>query len=56
MKRLSLLIIILTILSSCNSDHEKGYLTFSGTIENSKDSTLTIIGNGLTKIIKISED
>ena len=56
MRRLSLIIIILTVLSSCKSEHPKGYLTFSGALENSKDSTLTIIGNGLNKMIKISED
>ena len=56
MKRLSLIIIILTLLSSCHTEHAKGYLTFSGTLEKSKDSTLTILGKGLTKVIKISED
>mgnify|MGYP000433409064 CR=1 FL=1 len=56
MRRLSVLIVILTFLGSCKSEHAKEYLTFSGTIENSVDSTLTIQGNGLTKIIKISED
>jgi len=56
MRRLSLIIIILTLLSSCHAEHAKGYLTFSGTLENSKDSTLTILGDGLTKIIKISDN
>ena len=56
MKRLSLIIIFLTLLSSCHTEHAKGYLTFSGTLEKSKDSTLTILGKGLTKVIKISED
>ena len=56
MRRLSLIIIILTLLSSCHKEHAKGYLTFSGTLENSKDSILTILGKGLTKVIKVSED
>ena len=56
MRRLSLIIIILTLLSSCHGEHAKGYLTFSGTLENSKDSTLTILGDGLTKVIKISDN
>ena len=56
MRRLSLIIIILTLLSSCHREHAKGYLTFSGTLENSKDSTLTILGDGLTKVIKISDN
>ena len=56
MRKLSLIIIILTLLSSCHREHAKGYLTFSGTLENSKDSTLTILGDGLTKVIKISDN
>lgn len=56
MRRLSLIIIILTLLSSCHTEHDKRYLTFSGTLENSKDSTLTILGDGLTKVIKISDN
>ena len=56
MRRLGLIIIILSLLSSCHTEHAKGYLTFSGTLENTKDSTLTILGDGLTKVIKISDN
>lgn len=56
MSRLSLIVIILTFISSCISEHPKGYITFSGTIENSTDSILTILGNDFSKIIKISKD
>ena len=56
MRRLGLIIIILSLLSACHTEHAKGYLTFSGTLENTKDSTLTILGDGLTKVIKISDN
>ena len=56
MRRLGLIIIILSLLSACHTEHAKGYLTFSGTLEKTKDSTLTILGDGLTKVIKISDN
>ena len=56
MRRIGILIIIVTVLSSCKSEHPKDYLTFSGTIENSKDSVMTILGAGFKKSIKIAKD
>lgn len=56
MRRIGILIILVTVLSSCKSEHPKDYLTFSGTIENSKDSVMTILGEGFKKSIKIAKD
>jgi thiol-disulfide isomerase/thioredoxin len=56
MKKCWFFILFITLLISCKSKHSTGFITFSGTIDNSKDSTLTITGNGLNKIITISKD
>ena len=56
MKRCWFFILLITFLTSCKSEHPSDFITFSGTIDNTKDSTLTIMGNGLNKIIKFSKD
>ena len=56
MKKLGILIMTMAVLSSCESEHPKEYLTFSGKIENSKDSIIIIVNEGFKKIIKIRED
>ena len=56
MKKYWFFILCTTFLISCKSEHPSDFITFSGNIENTKDSTLTIVGKGFNKIIKISED
>lgn len=55
MRRIGILIILVTVLSSCKSEHPKDYLTFSGTIENSKDSVMTILGEGFKNLSKLQK-
>ena len=56
MKKKWFFILCATFLISCKSEHPSDFITFSGNIENTKDSTLTILGKGFNKIIKISGD
>jgi thiol-disulfide isomerase/thioredoxin len=56
MRKLGILAALIVVLSSCETEHSKQYLTFSGKIENSKDSILIIVGEGMSKTIKIAED
>jgi len=52
MRKLGILAALIVVLSSCETEHSKQYLTFSGKIENSKDSILIILGEGMSKTIK----
>ncbi len=56
MKKFGFLLVSLTLLSACTSEHPKDYLTFSGKIENVKDSVLTIVGFNKKKEIAIAAD
>ena len=56
MRKLGILAVLIVVLSSCETEHSKEYLTFSGKIENSKDSILIIVGEGKSKTIKVGED
>jgi thiol-disulfide isomerase/thioredoxin len=57
MKKISLLLLALLILSSCNQEHPKNYLTLAGKLENNKDSIVSIANQqGIVKKIKITTD
>lgn len=56
MRKFGLLVFILLALSSCEPEHPKDFITFSGKIKNLRDSTITIYGTGIQKTIKIAED
>lgn len=56
MKKLNLLLILLTILISCKPDHPKEYLTLSGTIDNVKDSVIYLRGYKFNKKIVLQND
>ena len=54
MRKLSLLLFTILIIASCTKEHPKDYITFSGKLENNKDSILTVVGRkGIIKRIKI---
>ncbi|WP_435416601.1 redoxin family protein [Polaribacter aestuariivivens] len=57
MKKISILFCAILAIVSCTSEHPKNYLSFSGKLENNKDSILTISSQkGLVKTISINED
>ena len=56
MKKLGFLILSIIVLASCTPEHPKEYLSFSGTLENAKDSILYITGFNLRKKITINPD
>ena len=57
MKKISLFIFTLLLLSSCGKNQPTEYFSFSGKIENSKDSVLTIANRlGIVKQIDINSD
>ncbi|MGB0890993.1 MAG: TlpA family protein disulfide reductase [Flavobacteriaceae bacterium] len=57
MKKLSLVILTMITIVSCTKELPKNYLTFSGKLENNKDSILTIKSrSGIIKMIKINSD
>ena len=57
MKKISILFLALSILSSCKQEHPKTYLTLAGKIENNKDSIISIASRqGVIKKILINAD
>ena len=57
MKKLSLAILAAITIISCSKEHPKDYLTFSGKLNNNKDSILIIKSRtGIIKEIKINEN
>ncbi|MDT7833266.1 TlpA disulfide reductase family protein [Flavobacteriaceae bacterium S356] len=56
MKKLSFLVLTLVLLASCKPEHPSDYMSFSGKIENNKDSVLYINGGNYRKTITINED
>ncbi len=57
MKQLSSILFSLLIMSSCSQEHPKNYLSIEGTIENSKDSVITISNRqGIIKQINIDKN
>ena len=57
MKKLGILLLSITILTSCAQEHPKDYATVSGKLENNKDSLVTISNRaGILKTIKINTD
>lgn len=57
MKKLSLAILAVITIISCSKEHPKDYLTFSGKLENNKDTILSIKEKkGVIKEIKINKD
>lgn len=56
MKKLGFILLAIVTLASCKQEHPSDYMTFSGKIENSKDSVLLIQGANYRKTISINED
>ena len=57
MKKISILLFATILITSCAKEHSKEYLTFSGTLENNKDTIITISGQkGAIKTISINAD
>ena len=57
MKKITILLSLIFIIISCNKEIPKDYITFSGNLENNKDSILSIISRqGVIKEIKLNED
>jgi thiol-disulfide isomerase/thioredoxin len=57
MKQISIILFSLLLLSSCNKNHPKDYLTFSGKLDNNKDSIISIADRqGIIKKISINAD
>ena len=57
MKKISIILFSLLLLSSCGKNHPKEYLTISGTFENNKDSIVSIASQqGVIKEIVINAD
>jgi thiol-disulfide isomerase/thioredoxin len=57
MKKISLILLGLVILSSCDKNHPKDYLSISGKLENNKDSIVSIANQqGIVKKIMINTD
>ncbi|WP_299664560.1 TlpA disulfide reductase family protein [uncultured Polaribacter sp.] len=57
MKKLSLLLFTIVLMSACTKEHSKEYITFQGKLENNKDSVLTVASRtGIIKTIQINED
>jgi thiol-disulfide isomerase/thioredoxin len=55
MKKLFILVLVITSLQSCKKIHHN-YVTFSGKIENTTDTILTISNRAFTKSISINND
>ena len=57
MRKLGILLLGLTIITSCVQEHSKEYATIAGKLENNKDSLITISGRtGVLKTIAINAD
>ena len=56
MKKLGFLFALVIVFGSCEPEHPKDYLSFSGVVQNYKDSILYIAGEDLKKQIKVNED
>ena len=57
MKKISTLLFGLLVMVACSQEQSKNYITFSGNLENNKDSILTIASReGILKTIKITEN
>lgn len=56
MKKLSFILLAFVFLISCGPEHPVEYLTLSGTIDNTKDSIISVRGYKLNKSIKINKD
>jgi hypothetical protein len=55
MKKISIILFSLLLLSSCGNNHPKEYLTLSGKVENNKGSIISITNRqGIVKQIKIN--
>ena len=57
MKKISLALFTLFVITSCSNEHSKEYISVSGKLENNKDSLITITGRtGVVKTISINND
>ena len=57
MKKISLALFTLFVITSCTNEHSKEYISVSGKLENNKDSLITITGRtGVVKTISINND
>ena len=57
MKKISLALFTLFVITSCSNEHSKEYISISGKLENNKDSLITITGRtGVVKTISINND
>ena len=57
MKKISLALFTLFVITSCSNEHSKEYISVSGKLENNKDSLITITGGtGVVKTISINND
>lgn len=57
MKKINILFLTILIIASCAKEQSKEYLTLAGTLENNKDSLITIIGaSGKIKTITLNAD
>jgi len=57
MKKISLALFTLFVITSCSNEHSKEYISLSGKLENNKDSLITITGRtGVVKTISINND
>lgn len=57
MKKISILYFAAIAIISCTTEHSKEYISFSGKLENTKDSIFTIAGQkGVIKTITINKD
>jgi len=57
MKKISLALFTLLLITSCTNEHSKEYISVSGKLENNKDSLITITGRtGVVKTISINND
>ena len=56
MKKLSIILFGLLMMTACNQEHSKDYVTLKGNLENNKDSIISIANRqGVIKEIKITE-
>lgn len=56
MRNFGCCLFLFLFLLSCKPELPKDFITFSGTIENFKDSIITIYGDGIQKTIKVAKD
>ena len=57
MKKINILLLTILIIASCTKEYPKEYLTLAGTLENNKDSLITILGtSGKIKTITLNAD